>query len=117
MGLRRSASTSPYVDWIRSVWLFSDCSKNDIRFVDSVSTRVVVPEGRRLTRQSDRREHFLVIARGTAIATIDKRPFALIEAGSFVGDATALGNGFYRATVTSATHMELLAFSRLESLQ
>ena len=115
MGSLRRFKHTPYLDWMRSIWLFSDCSREEIGFIDSLCTWTEVPEGRTLVRQGDRSRQFLVNARGTAVAVIDHRPFALIEAGSFFGDMALFGDGPYRATVTSATPMELLAFSRLES--
>ena len=46
-------------------------------------------------------------ARGTAVAVIDHRPVALIEAGSFFGDMALFGVRPYRATVTSATQLKI----------
>ena len=117
MGSLRRFKHTPFLDWMRSIWLFSDCSAEEIRFIDSLCTWTEVPEGRTLVRQGDCSRQFLVSARGTAVAVIDHRPVALIEAGSFFGDMALFGVRPYRATVTSATHMELLVFSRLESMQ
>jgi CRP-like cAMP-binding protein len=97
-----------------SIWLFSDCSRAQLRFVDSLCTATEVPEGKRLLRQGTTACEFLVIARGTAVATVDGRPIALVEAGSFVGDMALFGPGVQRSSVTSATHMDLLTFSPQE---
>ena len=103
------------MDRMQSIWLLSDCTANEIRLIGSLCTPVEIPEGRILVRQGDRSSQFFINARGTAVVSLDHRPVALIEAGSFFGDMALFGAGVHRATVTSATHMELLVFGQRES--
>jgi CRP-like cAMP-binding protein len=110
----RSVRKSPWIDRMASIWLFSDCSRAQLRFVDSLCTAAEVGEGKALLQQGTTARQFLVISRGTAVATVDGRPIALIEAGSFAGEMTLFWPGIQRASVTSATHMELLTFSPRE---
>ena len=100
---------------MRSIWLLSDCTTSEIRWIRSMCTPLDVPEGRTLVRQGETCSQFFIDARGTAVVAFDQRPVALIEAGSFFGDMALFGRGVHRATVISATPMELLVFSRQES--
>ena len=104
------------MDRMRSIWLLSDCRANEIRLIRSLCTPVDVPGGETLVRQGDRSTQFIINARGTAVVSLDHRRVALIEAGSFFGDMALFGAGVHRATVTSATHMELLVFGQRESM-
>ncbi len=99
---------------MRSIWLLSDCTANEIRRIRSLCTPLEVPEGRTLVRQGDGCSQFIINMRGTAVVSFERRPVALIEAGSFFGERALFGGDTYRATVTSATPMELLIFSRCE---
>ena len=107
---------SPWIERMKSVWLFSDCSPAQLRFIDSLCQETDVPEGKTLLRQGDFTSQFLVDIRGTAVAAVDGRPIAMVEAGSFFGDMALFGHGIQRATLTSVTDMELLAFGRRESM-
>ena len=115
MRIGRGWRDAPWIDRMRAIWLFSECSPDELQFIDTLCTEVVVTEGRTLLREGDVTTQFVVIARGTAVAAVDRRPIALIEAGSFFGDMALFGRGVQRATVTSATPMEVLTFSRKES--
>ena len=119
MGLWRDMTRTARVDraWIdrmRSIWLLSDCTTSEIRRIRSLCTPLAVPQGRILVRQGDRRSQFFINERGTAVVSLDERPVALIEAGSFFGEPALSGGGISEATVISATPMELLIFSPWE---
>ncbi|MGZ4710088.1 MAG: Crp/Fnr family transcriptional regulator [Acidimicrobiales bacterium] len=116
MAFWRGSNQHPWIDRMRSIWLLADCSTKEIRFISSLCTPLDVPEGRTLVRQGDRSSQFLITARGTAVAAVDHRPIALVEAGSFFGESTLLGEGIDPATVISATPMELLVFNANEGM-
>ena len=99
---------------MRSIWLLSGCTTSEIRRIRSSCTRLDVPEGKVLVQQGEGCSQFFIVARGTAVVSLDRRPVALIEAGSFVGDMVLTGRGVHRVTITAATPMELLIFSRRE---
>jgi CRP-like cAMP-binding protein len=101
-------------DRMRSIWLLSGCTTDEIRKIRSLSTPLDVPEGKTLVRQGETCSQFFIVARGTAVVSFDHRPVALIEAGSFFGDMALFGRGAHRATVISATPMALLVLSRQE---
>jgi CRP-like cAMP-binding protein len=115
MGPLRGRREAPWIEQMRSIWLFCDCTSDELGLVDSLCTGADVAEGRPLLRQGDLTTEFLVIASGTAVAAVDQRPIAMIEAGSFVGDMALFGRGVQRASVTSATAMSVLAFSVREA--
>jgi CRP-like cAMP-binding protein len=115
-GMGRSARRDrAWIDRMRSIWLLSDCTVSEIRRIRSLCTPLDVPEGRTLVRQGETGSQFFINERGTAVVSLDRRPVALIEAGSFFGDTALFGRGSHRATVTAATPMELLVFSHREA--
>ena len=103
-----------WMDEMRSIWLLSDCTASEIRRIRSLCTALDVSAGRTLVRQGHRRTPFIIIGRGTAVVSIDERPVALIEAGSFFGDPAPSESDISGATVISATPMHLLIFSQQE---
>ena len=115
MDIGRGSKRHAWVDRMRSIWLLSDCTTSEIRRIRSLCTPVDICEGRTLVRQGAPSSQFIINARGTAVVSVDQRPVALIEAGSFFGEMALSGVGVHRATVISATHMELLVFSQQES--
>jgi hypothetical protein len=102
------------MDDMRSIWLLSGCRASEIRRIRSLCTPLDVSAGRTLIRQGRRRTPFIIVGRGTAVVSIDERPVALIEAGSFFGEPTPSESDTAEATVISATPMHLLVFSQQE---
>jgi CRP-like cAMP-binding protein len=101
---------------MRSVDLLSDCTDSEIRHLGTLCAPADVAEGRTLVRQGDRNAQFVICVRGTAVASVDHQPVALIEAGSCFGELALFGGGIEPATVSSATPMELLVFGCHESM-
>ena len=98
----------------QSLWLLSECSPREIRFIDSISTPVNVDAGQTLIRQHTHGREFFISRRGTAAVTIDDQLAGLIEPGYFFGELALLCDCPRTATVTAATPMELLALSQRE---
>ena len=62
MPLRKNAK----IELIKSVPLFSSCSKKELQAIASQADELVLPEGKTLTKQGDRGREFLVIVDGSA---------------------------------------------------
>ena len=99
---------------MRSLWLLSDCTDRELRFVESISTPVNAHAGQSLIRQNAHGREFFISASGTAGVSIDDQPTGLIEPGYFFGELALLCGCRRTATVTATTSMELLAFSQRE---
>jgi CRP/FNR family transcriptional regulator, cyclic AMP receptor protein len=99
---------------MRSLWLLSECTDGEIRFVDSICTQVNVDAGQTLIRQHAHGREFFISRQGTAAVTIDDQLAGLIEPGYFFGELALLCECPRTATVTAATPMELLALSQRE---
>ena len=62
MPLRKNAK----IELIKSVPLFSSCSKKELAAIAAQADELVVPEGKTLTKQGDRGREFMVIVDGSA---------------------------------------------------
>jgi CRP-like cAMP-binding protein len=111
---RDARSERAWIDRLRSAWLLSDCSADEIRLIGSLCTPIDVRAGRVLLRQGEHRAQFFISVGGTAAVAVDEHLVALIEHGSCFGEAALAGGGAPRATVTAATPMDLLVFSQAE---
>jgi CRP-like cAMP-binding protein len=99
---------------MRSLWLLSDCTDREIRFVDSLCTLVHADAGQPLIRQNAHGREFFISSCGTAVVSVDDQLTGLIEPGYFFGELALLSGCRRTATVTAASPMELLAFSQRE---
>jgi CRP-like cAMP-binding protein len=107
-------ATGSRLEATRSLWLLSDCTDRQIRFVNSISSPVIAEAGRTFTRQGTHGREFFITCQGTAAVAIDDQPVALIEPGYFFGELELLCGGPRRATVTAVTPMVLLVLDRRE---
>ena len=115
------------LELIRSVPLFSHCTKKDLAAVASVADIVDVPAGQDLVREGDAlAREFMVIVTGAADVRRRGRRIATLGAGDFFGEMALLAHGPRSATVTSTAPTELLVVTpaafhslleRLPSLQ
>jgi len=69
MRLRKSAKE----DLIKSVPLFSECSRRELAALAAEADELTVPEGKELTRQGERGREFMVIVDGSAKVVKDGR--------------------------------------------
>jgi CRP-like cAMP-binding protein len=115
------------LELIKSVPLFSHCTKKELAAVASVADIVDVPAGQDLVREGDPlAREFMIIVDGAADVRRRGRRIATLGAGDFFGEMALLAHGPRSATVTSTAPSELLVVTpaafhllleRLPSLQ
>ncbi|HST16388.1 MAG TPA: cyclic nucleotide-binding domain-containing protein [Gaiellaceae bacterium] len=96
---------------IKSVPIFSRCSKKELEALGSEFDEIDVPSGRTLTKQGEPGREFVVIVSGTAEVTKDGRRVNMLGAGDFLGEIALLSGGPRTATVTTVSEADLLVLS------
>jgi len=99
---------------LKGVGLFSDCSREELRRISSLTTPTAVSKGSVLTLQGQPGSEFFIVVSGTATATRNERELAQYGPGSFFGELALLDGGSRTATVYATSDMELLVLSRSE---
>lgn len=77
-------------DRLKSIPIFSELSKKELRTVSRLMTAIDVKEGRSLTRQGEVGREFMIIAEGTAVVRRGGRKIAELGKGDFLGELAVL---------------------------
>ena len=110
----RISRSDERVACLRSVALFSDCTKAELNGIAALTTEHTVKSGKTLTERGEPGMEFFVIVEGWAVVNRDGRRLSRIGPGSFVGELALLDRGDRTATVVAETDMRLLVMSRRE---
>ncbi len=111
---RNKRANRKYIDRLGRVDFFSECSQRELRAIASFCTPLEVRAGRVLTEQGAEGRECFVVMQGHAVVEQNGVIVGQIVGGSIIGEIAMLGNGVRTATVTAATDMTLLVFSRAE---
>ena len=104
MCLRKDAK----IELIRSVPLFSRCTKKELAAIASEAYEFHPKEGTKLTRQGQRGREFMVIVEGSAEVVKNGRRVARLGPGDFLGEIALLCGAPRNATVTTTSPTRLL---------
>lgn len=107
MRLRASAKEQ----LIKSVPLFSHCSKAEIAALAKESDELTLPEGKELTRQGERGREFMVIIDGSATVVKDGQPVNELGPSDFLGEIALLSDVPRTATVTTTSETTVLVLT------
>ncbi len=102
------------IDRLREASLFSNCTKDELRSIASLTTMKDVSPGMVLAEQGKPGREFFVVADGSATASRNGEWLAQLGPGSFFGELALLDGGERTATVVADTEMTLLVLSRRE---
>ena len=94
------------VDLLRSVPLFEDCSRRELRQIAEAADEVVVPAGTLLAKEGATGREFIVIVEGAAEVRRRGRKINELGSGDFLGEIALVSRGPRTATVrtTQPTH-------------
>lgn len=114
MILRKNAK----IELIKSVPLFSRCSKQELGAVAAEADELVLPAGRVLTKQGAHGSEFVIIVDGTADVSKNGRRINQLGPGDFLGEISLISGAARTATVKTTSETRLLvltdrAFKRL----
>jgi CRP-like cAMP-binding protein len=100
------------LDHLKTIPLFSYCSRKELRTLGARSIGVRVPAGQTLIQQGDRGGEFFVVLAGQAQVSRDGAVVDTVGPGDFFGELAVLDHAPRNATVTATDPMEVLVFSR-----
>lgn len=101
-------------DRLRSIPIFSELSKKEMRTVSRLMTQIDVKEGRALTREGEVGREFMIIMEGSAVVRRNGRKIAELGAGDFLGELAVLSGAPRTADVIATTDMVLETLNRRE---
>jgi CRP-like cAMP-binding protein len=105
-------SVDERVEMLRKVWLFSECTPEELEHIAPLAERRSFDEAAEIIRQGDPGDDFYVIIDGQAVAAVDGDPIEVMGPGSFFGEISLLDGGERLATVTAKTALDVLVLTR-----
>jgi CRP/FNR family transcriptional regulator, cyclic AMP receptor protein len=96
---------------IKSVPLFSHCSRAEIAALAGEADELTLPEGKELTRQGERGREFMVIVDGAAKVERDGNVVNELGPSDFLGEIALLSDVPRTATVTTTTDTTILVLT------
>jgi CRP/FNR family transcriptional regulator, cyclic AMP receptor protein len=107
MPLRKDAK----VELIRSVPLFSSCSKRELAQIASMADELDFPEGKTLIKEGERGHEFLVLVEGTVEVSRKGRKLAPLGRADSIGEIALLLDVPRTATVTTTSPVRALVLT------
>jgi CRP-like cAMP-binding protein len=99
---------------LKSVWLFSNCNRAELRMIRGCLDEVDVPRGKVLVEEGRIGREFFLIVDGRAAVTRHGRKVATLGSGGYFGELALLDRRPRSASVMSATSMTVLVMARRE---
>jgi CRP-like cAMP-binding protein len=99
------------IERIRSVPLFSDFGKRDLRRVAAIAKVVEFPAGKVIAKQGESGVGFHMISEGEATVSVDAVDHGTLGPGSYFGEISLIDGGARSATVTAATDLKTVSLT------
>ena len=99
------------IELIKSVPLFSGCSKRELAEIASLADEIEIPEGKTLTKEGELGREFLVIVEGTVDVTREGRKLAPRGRADCVGEIALILDVPRTATVTTTSPVRALVLT------
>ncbi len=93
---------------LNRIWLFSGCSKTELRKIQRLLEEVTVPSGTLLVQEGEEGYLFFVVVSGTAAVARRRRTIATLGPGDFFGELSLIDRAPRSASVTCTTDMSML---------
>jgi CRP-like cAMP-binding protein len=107
MALRRDAK----IELLKSVPLFADCSKAELRELARNADEIDLAEGTVMTREGRPGREFFVLISGTARVTQNGKKIAELSGGDWFGEIALLTDTPRTATVTATSSVDVLVLT------
>ncbi|HTT86851.1 MAG TPA: cyclic nucleotide-binding domain-containing protein [Acidimicrobiales bacterium] len=102
------------IEILKGVNLFSECNKNELRRIASLTTEHIVKSGEVLATQGEPGSQFFMVIEGSAVASRNGSKLATFGPGAFFGELALLDGGERTATVVADSEMRVLVLTRRE---
>ncbi len=99
---------------LKSIPMFSDLSKKELRSVSRLMTAVDVAEGTDIITQDEIGREFMILLTGTAVVRRNGRKLADIGPGDMTGEVGVLSDAPRMATVTATSPLVIEVLNRRE---
>ena len=100
------------MELLHSVWLFSDCTDDEVAHIAKAATTREVAAGTELCSEGDPGEEFFAVVDGAAEARKAGKKVGTLDAGSCFGEMALIAGGERMATVVTTAPTSLLVLSR-----
>ena len=104
MRLRKNAK----LHLLRSIPLFSGCSRRELEQIGAIADETSVPEGQTLIEQGRPAHEFFALIDGTADVRRNGRKIATMSGGDFFGEIALIAKAPRTATVTTTSNARVL---------
>ncbi len=102
------------LDRLKSVPIFSLCSKPELRSLAMNTDEVSLSSGRTLITEGESNHTFFILLRGEAEVHVGDRTVGRLGPGDFFGEISMLDRGKATATVISTSPMDALIMSHAQ---
>ncbi len=102
------------LDRLKSVPIFSLCSKAELRTLAMNTDEVSLSSGRTLITEGESNHTFFILLRGEAEVHVGDRTVGRLGPGDFFGEISMLDRGKATATVISTSPMDALIMSHAQ---
>ena len=100
------------VELLHSVWLFADCTDDELAHIAKAAKTREVAAGTELCTEGEPGEEFFAIADGAAEARKGGKSVGALDAGSCFGEMALISGGERMATVVATAPTSLLVLHR-----
>jgi CRP-like cAMP-binding protein len=100
------------IELLKSVPLFSECTKRELSAIAQLTTLVDVPAGKQLVGEGERAHEFAVLVEGSADVLQGGKKINSISPGDFFGEIALVSDGPRTATVKTTSPSVLLVLTR-----
>jgi len=97
---------------ISDIWLFSNCTKSELRAIRSSATPASLVTGQLVIKEGEPGTYFFVIVNGAAEVRRKGRPVARLGPGDYFGELSLLDGKPHAASVICTSDVEVLVVSR-----
>ncbi len=96
------------IELLKRVPLFERCSKSELQRIARLADEVNLPAGRKLTREGERGQEFVVLVDGRVEVRRKGRRLRELSGGDFLGEIALVADVPRTATVTTLTPVDIL---------
>jgi CRP/FNR family transcriptional regulator, cyclic AMP receptor protein len=99
------------IDLLKSVPLFSGCSRDECKELAAVADELDLREGTDLTKEGKPGREFFVLVDGTAVVTRDGKKISELGPGDWLGEIALVTQSPRTATVTATSPVRVLVIT------